>query len=117
MTAMGPGHLGAVNLAGSVSGTQRNTAETDRAKAGAAERNLQADLKALSAKSMGDIGETDQSADRDADGRRMLDPGETDAGQPDDAPMQAESPRFAGSRHRRIPDATGERGQHLDVEA
>lgn len=111
MSSIGPASFGAINLAGSLAGAQRNSADTDQVKEGAAERKLQSDLKALAARSIGDVGEADQSGDRDADGRLPW--------QLDD-PHETTSENEPANPHRlndRAGDPDGSRGLHLDLEA
>lgn len=69
MSAIGPGGMGSLPLAGSVAGTQSRAADLDRQKADAADQKWQADQLELSAKRLGDIAQSDGTGDRDADGR------------------------------------------------
>lgn len=101
--------VGAMNLAGSAAGTQSSTSDTDRVKQNAANQKANADRNAQSARALDDVAETDLSSDRDADGRqpygRLSRPGLDEEGE--------ES--TAETLH--APDATGERGNTLDLQA
>lgn len=110
MSILGPGNIGALNLAGSIAGTQRNGAAADREKEVAADRNNQINQQAQAAHNHEDIAETDLNADRDADGRLLYAeaPGSGEAGETsEDAPKDPLRPT----------DAFGERGNTLDLEA
>lgn len=116
MSIIGPGSLGAINLAGSVAGAQRNAAaESGQLRETAGQRQSQADLKALASKSLDDVGETDQSTDRDADGRMPFD----DGGYPHDIAKTTDDSHEAKQRSvgHLAPDADGTRGGLLDLEA
>ena len=111
MSAIGPGSIGALNLAGSLAGSQRNGAEADRIKSDAAERKFQIDQREMSAHSLDDVSETGLSADRDADGRQLH--GES----PEQGQTTDEMPSRPAKTLRRGQDALGERGRLLDLEA
>lgn len=114
MSIIGPGSLGAINLAGSVAGAQRNSADADRVQEGAAERKLNSDLQALAAKSLDDVGQADESHDRDADGRLPFGYGErAPSADEDEFDPAASSPLSSRPPAR---DADGIRGRLLDVE-
>ena len=69
MSSIGSGNIGALNLAGSLAGTQKSSGtQTNDNKAEAAAQKFQLDQKALSEKTQ-DVAEADLSPDRDADGR------------------------------------------------
>ncbi|NOX56811.1 MAG: hypothetical protein GXP27_20690 [Planctomycetes bacterium] len=108
MSAIGPGTLGALNVAGSVAGTQQPQAHTDRAREESAQRAFQIDQLLLSSRDVDDVAETALSRDRDADGRLPYEP----QGQPSADDENAES-----KSSKRSPDAFGERGRALDLEA
>lgn len=105
---IGPGSLGAINLAGSVAGSQRNAADADRVKERSAERNVQSDLKALAAKSLDDVGQADESHDRDADGRTPFGGNESPPTDVDESGRP--------SNHHRAGDPDGVCGRLLDLE-
>ena len=102
----------AAHIAGSAAGAQRRDAATDRAAEAGAEQRITSDRQELSARSLGDVGQMDGSADRDADGRRHDEP-------PDRLPVPnpAEDPGTMTSEPPRVPDASGDRGRRLDVDA
>jgi hypothetical protein len=106
MSAIGGGGLNfgpLVNSAAGVSG-QRRTAETDRQQAESAERKFSLDQQALTERAVGDIGESDETHDRDADGRQ---PWTFTRRKPGAKPGGTESPAGA-------PDVDHERGGALD---
>jgi hypothetical protein len=102
----------AVHLAGSVSGTQRRDSQADRTAEAAAQQRLPADRHELAARSLGDIGQTDQSADRDADGGREHEPDVPPDPAADEQPQPPGTPAV-----QRAADAAGERGRLLDCDA
>jgi hypothetical protein len=110
MSSIGITNLGAMTVAGSAAGTQSNAADTDEIKQNSANQKAVADRNVQSAKALGDVAETDLSSDRDADGREPFGvwrrPGRDDGGHEEGRP---DSPR--------VPDAAGERGNSLDLEA
>ncbi len=108
MSTIGPGNIGALNLAGSLAGAQRSDASTDRNKAESAAQKFQVDQKTLTARSLGDVSEADLSSERDPDGRLPYDGRRKD----DSSGKDSANPnsRFAA-------DAFGERGSSLDIEA
>jgi hypothetical protein len=100
---------GALNLAGSAAGTQRSGADTDSVKKNGADQKATADRNAQSAQTLNDVAEADLSSDRDADGRQpfgLLSRPETDEESEENRPKTLQTP-----------DATGERGNALDLEA
>lgn len=111
MSSIGAASIGALNLAGSVAGTQRGGVDNDSVTQNAANQKAASDRAEQSARALGDVSEADLSSDRDADGRqpygRMSRPAE-DTG--DDHASDR------GKRHR-VPDALGERGNTLDLQA
>ena len=111
MSIIGTGNLGAINLAGSVAGAQQNSnAEANRLKEAAVQRNTKAALEDIAARSLEDVGETDESADRDADGRMPFGNSDSESLEHADRLGEPQMPR-------RIQDANGERGQRLDLDA
>jgi len=108
MSAIGSPGLGAINLAGSLAGVQKNEASSDRVKESNSARKFQVDQQSMSAESMGDVSDPGFSTDRDPDGRQSSVPSRS--GQDEDP-----SPSSAESRH--APDAFGERGTLLDLDA
>jgi len=106
MSILGPANLGMLNLAGSVAGAQRTSAaEADRTREAAAERSFQIDQKTMSARSLSDVGETDLSPERDADGRLPYGGGPSEP-----QPELLDEPRCSS-------DPSGERGRSLDLRA
>ena len=115
MSVIGPGNLGAINLAGSIAGGLRGSAaQSDRMKETASQRNGEATLKALASKSLDDISQADQSTERDADGRMPLnDPDAEVMGEPaEDADQSAVIPQRS-----RNDDVDGVLGMRLDLDA
>jgi hypothetical protein len=111
VSTVNTGNLSSINLAGSLAGALRNNSTEGESKAAAADRKFQLDQKAMSARSLGDIAEADRSADRDADGRQAY--------QRPDRPGAVEE-QDSGETQRNAPpapDAFGERGSRLDLEA
>ena len=108
MSAIGPGTLGALNVAGSVAGAQQPQAHTDRAREESAQRAFQIDQQLLSSRDVDDVAETVLSRDRDADGRLPYEPSSQSS--PGDEEAEPKSSK-------RSPDAFGERGRALDLEA
>ena len=101
--------VGAMNLAGSAAGTQSSASDTDRVKQNAATQKANADRHAQSAHALDDVAEADLSSDRDADGRqpygRLSRPGADEEGEDNTTETL------------RAQDATGERGNTLDLQA
>jgi hypothetical protein len=113
MSVIGPGSLGAFNLAGSVAGSQRNNSGEDRLKETSADRKIQADQRTMSASSLEDVAETDLLSERDPDGRlpySSLEHEEQDS-------LELSTTDQPSHQSRRNLDAFGERGISLDVEA
>jgi len=113
MSAIGSPGLGAINLAGSFAGVQKNEASSDRIKESNSARKFQIDQQSMSAESMGDVSDPDFSADRDPDGRQLSVPSRSDSDQDENESLSsAMSPQ---PRH--APDAFGNRGTLLDLDA
>ena len=102
----------AAHIAGSAAGAQRRDAAADRLAEAGAEQRITSDRQELSARSLGDVGQMDGSADRDADGRRYDEP-------PEELPAlnPAEDPEATAAEPPRVPDASGDRGRRLDLDA
>jgi hypothetical protein len=117
MSVIGPGTLGAINLAGSIAGGTRTSAgETDRLRESSSQRDAEANLQALAAQSLDDVAQADQTADRDADGRMPL--GFADRESPAEPAEFEDDDLPRGMRQRIRPkDAEGVRGRRLDLEA
>jgi len=109
MSSIGPGNIGALNLVGSFAGAQRANADVDGAKAESADRKFQIDQRALSSDSLENVGEPELSSDRDADGRLLY--AENESEERKDREEGDQAPR------RSHPDAYGESGRLLDLEA
>jgi hypothetical protein len=109
MSTIGAGGLPSIPLAGSNAGVagQQKVAAGNQQAGEAAERKFQLDQQALTEKAVGDIGASDETGDRDGDGRepwRFI--GRKGAG--------GSSPGPAGPKAK---DADGERGRQLDLDA
>jgi hypothetical protein len=114
MSVIGSGSLGSFNLAGSVAGSQRNNAGEDRVKETSADRKFQADQRTLSASSLEDVSETDLLSERDADGRLLYSPEESEE---QESLEISTSDQSSSRQSHRNSDAFGERGISLDIEA
>lgn len=110
MSTIGPGNIGALNLAGSFAGAQRSDAHTDRNKADSALQKFKVDQQAMAAHSADDVAEADLSHERDADGR--LPYGRTP--RPDHLDEDSDERR---NEWQRGADAFGDCGRSLDLEA
>ena len=108
MSAIGPGTVGSLNLAGSLAGAQQTRAHGDRTKAEGSQRTFQIDQQTLSAHGLDDVAEAELSRDRDADGRLPYERQEP-GGSRDQSSRSSAQPQPA-------PDAFGERGRTLDLE-
>lgn len=118
MSFIGPGSIGALNVAGSFAGAQRSSAAAqDELKQNAADRKAQIDRAESAAHSTEDVGETETSPDRDADGRMPF--GYFDEGEQQDGSEQSPGAQHDShvAANRRATDAFGERGGSLDLEA
>jgi len=107
MSSIGTGPLGIPPLASSVAGVgaQQKSAEVDRTQHDGQVQKFQLDRADQYEKTVGDIGESDGTDDRDADGRMPWKFQRT-AAKPSDEPPQAHPP-----------DPAKERGTRLDVDA
>ncbi len=101
----------ASNLQSSFAGAQKSDANVDKQKAEAAQQNMSIDKKAMTEHQMQDVGNADKSGDRDADGRMPLgfDDEEEHPKPKDSKPEEDHSTK--------IPDAEGELGTNLDLDA
>jgi hypothetical protein len=108
MSSIGSSGAGYI-LPGSIAGTQRNHADADRLKAEQATQKQLSDRQQFLTGDKADIGETGESADRDADGRLPY-----SVEQPN--PDTAESPA-AESRPRKSNEAAEGHGAILDLDA
>ena len=103
-------------IAGSVAGSplaQTQGAEPERARqdAGAQQRRIESDQKADAAAGIGETdGEDHETAERDADGRRLWEEPPPEGQDTEDAERQPDSPQERLSR-----DATGQSGNLLDL--
>jgi hypothetical protein len=110
MSFVSPITTPAAQIAGSAAGAQRREGVSDRAAEAGAEQRIASDRQDVAARSLGDVGQMDGSADRDADGWRDDSPGKRTATA---APGEiADSPGPS-----RAADASGERGTRLDLDA
>lgn len=120
MSAIGPTGMGGVHLAGSVAGLQNSGSNQDRARAESADRSFQISRDAMQVRATEDVSEAELSSDRDADGRMSWN--EEDARDEPAAEETAARKATTGgsdtsSTHHRAPDAFGESGTRLDLEA
>ncbi|WP_299462276.1 hypothetical protein [uncultured Gimesia sp.] len=100
-----------VNLNSSFAGALRGDANLEKEKAEAAQQNMSIDKKTMTEHQLQDVGDADKSGDRDADGRMPADE-EGAGGQAEPAAETSEDEPTT-----RIPDADGELGTHLDLDA
>ncbi|WP_417383985.1 hypothetical protein [Gimesia sp.] len=108
MSSINPGGL---NINSSFAGAQRSDANVDKQKAEAAAQNMSIDKKEMTDHRLHDVGDPDASGDRDADGRMPL-------GHEEEAEQGAHSETEEQEEHStRHPDAEGNRGTHLDLDA
>ena len=102
-------------VAGSVAGSplaQTKGAESERAQqdAGSQQRRIESDQKADSAAGIGETdGEDHETADRDADGRRLWEP------PPEDGDAEQTEEQSDPSGQRQSKDASGQSGNLLDL--
>lgn len=102
----------ALNIAGSLAASQRVDADVDRMKSDAAGKQSQASQTALASDKLADVGETEMSADRDADGTLFYSESETS-----ESPLDAADDEPLKATPARSFDADGERGRQLDLDA
>ncbi|QDT97641.1 hypothetical protein [Gimesia aquarii] len=101
----------ASNLQSSFAGAQKSEANVDKQKAEAAQQNMSIDKKAMTEHQMQDVGNADKSGDRDADGRMPFGfDGEEE--HPESKDSKSEEHHST-----RAPDAEGELGTNLDLDA
>lgn len=115
MSSIGPGNIGAVNIASSLAGTQKNNAsQTNSAKAESASRQFNVDLANFSEKAQ-DVGQTDLTPDRDADGHEAL--GHHAEPPPEETTPEEESAQQQTSPQKIPRGEDFETGRVLDLEA
>ncbi|QDT89134.1 hypothetical protein [Gimesia algae] len=108
MSSINPG---ALNINSSFAGAQRSDASVDKQKAEAAAQNMSIDKKTMTDQQLHDVGDPDASGDRDADGRMPL-------GQEEETGQEAHSETEEQEDHTtHHPDAEGNLGTHLDLDA
>lgn len=108
MSTIGSGGLPSIPLTGSVAGVsgQQRVASGNQQAGEAAERKFQLDQQALTEKALGDIGASDQTGDRDGDGRELW---RFIGRKPGSGKSSTDCPKAK--------DSDGERGGQLDLEA
>lgn len=107
MSVIGPTPLGAAHLAGSAAGSPRGEPRAGEAQAEAAQQKRQVDRLTLTAQALDDVTQSDESSDREPDGRRPE----------DDAPVvAADGVQETARERRRVPDPDGDTGGSLDLE-
>ncbi len=113
MSSIGPSNPAALNLAGSFAGAQRTSAQQDEAQAQQAAQRFQVDQSDSNDQ---DVAEADMDADRDADGRQgYYVAAEDQQSQQSDPETGGDSAPGGSVKH--APDAFGERGTRLDLDA
>jgi len=110
MSLIGAASIGALNLAGSVAGTQRGKVDNESVTRNAANQKAASDRDQQSARALGDVSEADLSSDRDADGRQPY--GHLSRSAEETGHDHASDP----SKRQRILDALGEREITLDLQ-
>ena len=113
MSSVGPFNPAGFNLAGSLAGAQRTSGDKDQTAAERAAQKQQAEQTANAEK---DVSETDMSPDRDADGRQDFSSGGS-AGDEQDSTDEISAPGSDTLPDTPAPDAFGERGNSLDLNA
>ncbi|MBR9800859.1 MAG: hypothetical protein ACE37I_16380 [Rubinisphaera brasiliensis] len=114
MSGFGISNLPALSLPSSVAGGQQARPGQDAARNEAAGQDFRSTLKALSAKTSGDVADPELSADRDADGRYL--PGFTEEHPDHDQQTSSDSSSASGEAHRSR-DVDGQIGRFLDLDA
>lgn len=114
MSTIGSTSVAGINLAGSIVGSSRPEAATDRQKAASADQKGLIDRRTAFAQSVDDVADPEFGSDRDADGRTLYHrPG-------DEEPVSAEETEpqrsVAAASHHAV-DAFGDCGKQLDIEA
>lgn len=115
MSSIGPGGLAAAGFIGSVVGSSRQAATGEASAEHAAAR--QSAAQSQQDRSVAGIAGTENSPERDADGRRLGGGASGDSSEDnpeDDSQPAAKSGLLRRDPHR-PPDALGETGQRLDV--
>jgi len=104
--------IGPINIAGAFAGAQKtDAASTERKQADSAEQSRKIDQQQLSDQILDDVGASDHSADRDADGRDVME------GSPGESDSQPNTTRQTPASNARAQDAEGQRGLSLDLDA
>jgi hypothetical protein len=117
MSTIGGMTAAGLNLAGSIVGSSRTEAASDRADAAAADHRSQIDRDATLEQAPEDIADAQFSSDRDADGRQMY---QRRAPQPPatvDAAIDATDEASRPIARSHAADAFGDRGNALDIDA
>jgi hypothetical protein len=113
--------MAALNLAGSVAGSQRIAGDTDNAKESASARSRQIDQQSREGAALEDVSDAEFSSDRDPDGRQHYQQSLSEEQDPrnDDPHDRSFHSGFRGLDRdpHRAADAFGERGNSLDLEA
>lgn len=116
MSGFGISNLPALSLPSSVAGGQQARPGQDAARNEAAGQDFRSTLKALSAKTSGDVADPELSADRDADGRNF--PGfDDDHAEQDQKRDSSNSSGSLSSDPHRSTDPDGMVGRFLDLDA
>ena len=109
MSSIGPGSISGMNLAATFAAAQRTDRDADRKVGQAAEQQRVHDQADLAAASLEDVGESNSSADRDADGRQtFVIPPVNSAADQEDEEAEEKKPRAS--------DPDEDRGRLLDLE-
>jgi hypothetical protein len=109
MSTIGAAGLG---LASSIVGSSRPESATNQIHAAAAEQKARADQKQIVSQTLDDVADTEFGSDRDADGRLLY----RRSGLPPDQ-MDGQSAGDDEAATARPPDAFGDRGKALDLDA
>lgn len=115
MSTIGPGNLGNINLAGSIAGAQRGDVSDERARAEAADRKSEQQIRDRHVTAAEDVSDPELSEDRDADG--YLAYGGHDA-PVDEESVSAEADETTDAAPKRAShDESGTLGKSLDLDA
>jgi hypothetical protein len=112
MTSINASSPAVLNLAGSVAGSVRADSSADRNAAASAEQKTQVDRQGDLTQTLSDVADPEFGGDRDADGRMPYHRGSAQKAADDEAAPPGREPA-----RRPAPDASGELGRVLDVEA
>ena len=115
MSTIGGATAGGLNLIGSIVGSSRPEAVSE--KVASANQKMPSDFDAVLGKSLDDVADAQFSADRDADGRQLYQRRATSPETSDETPIDEVTQSRAAIDRSHAADAFGDRGNELDVDA